>query len=160
MQWIVWVTLTALSVFSQDVLCFPLLVILLVDKFPLCVTLQVDKYPEVTVSRDETRATSHRENIKSAFIPAERTVWQRAILAWYSFYVQFRSNPNGFWTLRKPCVTQPGCSQEGPQLCHRGVLGQCVSGIQIKLKSLSLTTVVCSDPVSYTHLTLPTKLSV
>ncbi|XP_076470400.1 aladin-like [Babylonia areolata] len=42
----------------------------------------VEKYPEVTVSGDQTRALSHRENIKSAFIPAQRTVWQRARLAW------------------------------------------------------------------------------
>ncbi|KAK7109526.1 aladin-like [Littorina saxatilis] len=44
--------------------------------------VSIEKYPEVLVSRDHTRATSQRENIKSAFIPADRTVWQRALLAW------------------------------------------------------------------------------
>ena len=45
------------------------------------------------MSDDQTQATSHRENIKSAFIPAERTVWQRAMLAWYgSVYSVFSSH--------------------------------------------------------------------
>ncbi|KAL8623833.1 hypothetical protein ACOMHN_058863 [Nucella lapillus] len=44
--------------------------------------MPVDKYPEVTVSGDQTRALSHRENVKSAFIPAQRTAWQKARLAW------------------------------------------------------------------------------
>jgi hypothetical protein len=44
--------------------------------------MDIEKYPAVTVSRDQTHNLSQRENVKSAFIPAERTAWQRAFLAW------------------------------------------------------------------------------
>ncbi|KAK7469776.1 hypothetical protein BaRGS_00036203 [Batillaria attramentaria] len=43
----------------------------------------IDNYPVVSVSKDLSRVSSQRENVKSAFIPTERTVWQRALHAWY-----------------------------------------------------------------------------
>lgn len=53
-----------------------------VDAAAKFVPIDLEKFPDVTVSRDQTHATSQRENIKSAFIPAQRTAWQRALLAW------------------------------------------------------------------------------
>ncbi|PVD30371.1 hypothetical protein C0Q70_09636 [Pomacea canaliculata] len=40
-------------------------------------------YPDIRVSRDQARIASCRENVKSAFIPQEKTVWQKALHAWY-----------------------------------------------------------------------------
>lgn len=50
---------------------------------------QLGNYPDIRVSRDQARIASCRENVKSAFIPQEKTVWQKALHAWWAFCFLF-----------------------------------------------------------------------
>lgn len=52
---------------------------------------QLGNYPDIRVSRDQARIASCRENVKSAFIPQEKTVWQKALHAWWAFCFLFVS---------------------------------------------------------------------
>lgn len=44
---------------------------------------KIQGYPVVTISHDQYKTMSGRENAKSAFLPHDETVWKRALHAWY-----------------------------------------------------------------------------